>query len=78
MDIQALCRSGQGGDAGRLPRAHIFGAASWGERAHPEIEKLGAGVRGDTVTAQDVERMALRRPEARIFDMTDSLAARDY
>ena len=44
----------------------------------PEIEKLGAGVRGDTVTAQDVERMALRRPEARIFDMTDCLAARDY
>lgn len=44
----------------------------------PEIEKLGAGVRGDTVTAQDVERMALRRPEARIFDMTDCLASRDY
>ena len=44
----------------------------------PEIEKLGAGVRGDTVTAADVERMALRRPEARIFDMTDCLAARDF
>lgn len=44
----------------------------------PEIEKLAAGVRGDTVSAKDVERMALRRPEARIFDMTDCLAARDY
>lgn len=44
----------------------------------PEIEKLAAGTRGDTVSARDVERMALRRPEARIFDMTDCLAARDY
>lgn len=44
----------------------------------PEIEKIAAGTAGELVTAEDVSRLALRIPEARVFEMTDYLAARDY
>ena len=44
----------------------------------PEIEKIAAGVRDGTVTAQDVERLAFRIPETRAFDMTDRLAEHDF
>lgn len=30
------------------------------------------------MTAEDVSRLAMRIPEARVFEMTDQLAARDY
>lgn len=44
----------------------------------PEIEKIAAGVSGDMVTVADIDRLAHRMPEARVFDMTDCLAQRDY
>lgn len=44
----------------------------------PEIEKIAASVPGDRVTAEDVARYAHHLPEAKVFDMTDRLAARDY
>ena len=44
----------------------------------PEIEKIAAGTQGELVTAEDVSRLAMRIPEARVFEMTDQLAARDY
>jgi DNA polymerase-3 subunit delta len=44
----------------------------------PEIEKIASSVEGGVVTPDDVSRIANRVPEARIFDMTDCLAAKDY
>lgn len=44
----------------------------------PEIEKIAAGVSDDIVTVADIDRLAHRMPEARVFDMTDCLANRDY
>lgn len=44
----------------------------------PEIEKIAAGTSGADVTVADVERLAFRIPETRVFDMTDRIAARDY
>ncbi|HBR08854.1 MAG TPA: DNA polymerase III subunit delta [Clostridiales bacterium] len=44
----------------------------------PEIEKIALSVEADTITADDVARYAHSIPEARVFDMTDCLAAKDY
>lgn len=44
----------------------------------PEIEKIASGVRGDTVTERDVDALAHRIPEAKVFDLTDCLASRDF
>ncbi len=42
----------------------------------PEIEKIAAGTQGELVTAEDVSRLAMRIPEARVFEMTDQLPPR--
>lgn len=44
----------------------------------PEIEKIATSVTGDRVTLADVRNIAHRIPEARVFDMTDRLAEKDY
>lgn len=44
----------------------------------PEIEKIAAGTADTLVTADDVLRLAMRIPEARVFEMTDFLSASDY
>lgn len=44
----------------------------------PEIEKIASSVETDRVTPADVEKYAYRIPEARVFDMTDCLAGKDY
>ncbi len=44
----------------------------------PEISKLAASARGDTITLSDVDKYAHHLPEARVFEMTDRMAARDW
>ena len=44
----------------------------------PEIGKIAAGTAGDTVTAEDVRRLASPIPEAQAFKIADCLAARDF
>lgn len=47
-------------------------------RLIPEIEKIAAYARGESVTVSDVEAVANHIPEAIIFDMTDYIAKREY
>ena len=51
----------------------IFNAGSLMNHLIPEIEKLAAGVRGETVTARDIDELVQRLPEADAFTMTDLL-----
>lgn len=44
----------------------------------PEIEKIASYAPGDEVTAEDVEKLAHRLPEAQTFDLTDRLSEKDY
>ena len=44
----------------------------------PEIEKISAYAKGETVTRDDIESAANRIPEANIFRMLDDLAAERY
>lgn len=44
----------------------------------PEIEKVAAGTKAREIAPADVDRLAHRLPEASVFDMTDSLAERDF
>ena len=47
-------------------------------RLIPEIEKIASSIPGDTVSAQDIEEIAHRIPEADVFEMTNRLSARDF
>ena len=53
----------------------IFNAGALMNRLIPEIEKIAAAVHGDTVTAQDIDELVQRLPEAEVFEFTDQLAA---
>lgn len=55
----------------------IFVSGGLMTRLIPEIEKVSAFASADTVTKSDIEAVAHHIPEARIFDMTDCIAARD-
>lgn len=44
----------------------------------PEIEKIAAYARGETVTRADIDAAANRLPEANIFEMTDCIAKRRF
>lgn len=44
----------------------------------PEIEKIGSYVNGESVTAEDIDKLASRIPEASVFEMTDRLAERKF
>lgn len=46
-------------------------------RLIPEIDKVAAYAAGETVTAADIDSVAHHIPEARIFDMTDCIAAKN-
>lgn len=51
----------------------LFNAGTLMNRLIPEIEKLAAGTKGETITRRDIDRMVQRLPEASVFDMTDDL-----
>ena len=44
----------------------------------PEIAKIAAYARGPKITAADIDAVADPVLDARVFDMTDAVAARDY
>jgi len=44
----------------------------------PEIEKLSNYVNSDTITRADIDAVAIRLPEARAFELTAALSARDF
>ena len=44
----------------------------------PEIEKIGSYAKGESVTAEDIDKLAQRIPEASVFEMTDRLAERRF
>ena len=46
-------------------------------RLIPEIEKVAAYAKGETVTAADVDAVAHHLPEAVVFEMTDHLARKE-
>ena len=55
----------------------IFVSGTLMTRLIPEIEKVAAFAQGQSVTKADIEAVAHHIPEARVFDMTDCIAARD-
>lgn len=44
----------------------------------PEIEKIASFEQGETVSIETIDRVAHHIPEARVFDMTDCIAARKF
>lgn len=56
----------------------VFSAGTLMNRLIPEIEKLGTGVEGDTVTRHDIDAMVQRIPEADVFEMVDMLGLGRY
>ena len=56
----------------------IFVSGDLMNRLIPEIEKVAAYAKGDTVTVSDVDAVAHHIPEAIVFEMTDHLARREY
>ena len=56
----------------------IFVSGEQMTRLLPEIEKIAGGARGETVTAQDIDRLAQHLPAADVFEMTDRLAEKNY
>jgi len=56
----------------------IFISGDLMNRLIPEIEKVAAYARGDTVTVDDVEAVANHIPEAVVFAMTDHIAKKEY
>ena len=59
-------------------RRLILVSGSQMTRLLPEIEKIAAGTKGETVTETDIDRLAQHLPEADVFAMTDRLADRNY
>lgn len=56
----------------------IFVSGDLMNRLIPEIEKIAAYAKGDTVTAADVDAVAHHLPEAIVFEMTDHMAKKEY
>ncbi len=56
----------------------IFASGEYMGALLPEIEKISAAVPGERITGGDVERYAHHIPSARVFAMTDCMAARDF
>ena len=56
----------------------IFVSGDLMNRLIPEIEKVAAYAREETVTVADVDAVAHHLPEAIVFEMTDHLARREY
>ena len=56
----------------------IFISGSLMNQIIPEIEKLSNYVKGSVVKKRDIDAVAIKLPEASVFDMTDCLTRRDY
>jgi DNA polymerase III subunit delta len=56
----------------------IFTSGELMTRLIPEIEKISGYSKSDTVTIEDIEKLAQRIPEASVFEMTDRLSEKDY
>lgn len=56
----------------------IFTSGSLMSQLIPEIEKLAGYVAGSRVTRADIDKVAIKLPEARVFELSDRLAERDY
>lgn len=56
----------------------IFTSGELMTRLIPEIEKIAFSVKTDTISAEDIERVAQRIPEASVFEMTERLADKKY
>jgi DNA polymerase-3 subunit delta len=56
----------------------IFVSGSLMNQLIPEIEKLSNYVNSDAVTRADIDAVAIRLPEARVFELTDALSRRDF
>ncbi len=56
----------------------IFNCGELMSRLGNEISKLTHFVSGDTVTRADIDAVTDKSIQARVFDLTDALAARDY
>lgn len=44
----------------------------------PEITKIAGVAKGETVTKQDIDAVAERRPDTKVYEMTDMLGRRQY
>ncbi len=44
----------------------------------PEIDKIGSYAKGESITADDIVKLAQRVPQATVFEMTDCLAERKF
>ena len=56
----------------------IFISGDLMNRLIPEIDKISAYAKGQTVTVQDVETVANHIPEAVVFDLSDAMAGRKF
>ncbi len=56
----------------------VFVSGGLMNRLIPEIDKLSAYASGEEITREDIDTVAHHLPEARVFEMTDALAKRDY
>lgn len=70
----AMEKSISRGDAEYL----AFISSSLMNRMIPEIEKIGNYAQGSVVTREDIDAVAHHLPEARVFEMTEKLASRDF
>lgn len=44
----------------------------------PEISKVAGAAKGDAVTKQDIDALVERRPDTKVYEMTDMLGRRQY
>lgn len=56
----------------------IFNCGSLMNGLIPEIDKVAAYCRGGSVSAEDIDAVTTRTPEANVFNMTDCIAAKDF
>ena len=56
----------------------IFTSGELMTRLIPEIEKIAFSTKSDTITLNDIERVAQRIPEASVFEMTDRLSEKNF
>lgn len=56
----------------------IFHSGELMTRLVPEIEKIASSTASDTITFEDIQRVAQRLPEASVFEMTDRLSEKNY
>lgn len=64
---------------GRQEAEHlIFNCGSLMNKLIPEIEKVTAYSKNESITVSDIDAVTTRTPEANVFNMTDCIAARDF